>query len=441
MSTWTLELWRLILVVFLSLLGGVALGIPSWGLAIGLLLYVVWQGRKAYQLDRWLGGERHRPAPEGQDIWGELFAHYDRLRRKNRRRKRRLVVILKEFLDSAAAMPDATVVLRRDLSIVWFNKAAQNLLGLRTPVDIGQRIVNLVRHPDFQTYLNIGEYHDPVLIYSPNKPGIILSLQLVGYGEQQLLLLARDVTRLQQLEQVRRDFVANASHELRTPLTVIRGYVETMREDPELSASIWNKPLVSIYQQAERMSDLIEDLLLLSRLEQTGNKAPLEPIAVPELIRRVCGELSAGTDGRVQVTMDIDDLLNLLGGEKDIHSVFVNLLSNALKYTTEGSVHLSWRREDDGAVFSVTDTGMGIAPENIPRLTERFYRADKGRSRDQGGTGLGLAIVKHGLERHGAELRIESKLGQGSTFSCYFPSQRIAAVTDASKLVSTSIAS
>lgn len=425
MIIWSREaIWLLLCVALGMLIGWLGLASMGWGAALGLSAYLAWHARRAWRLEQWLRGNRQVKPPEGEDFWGEIVNHYERLKRRNRKRKRRLANIIKQFQQSTSAMPDASVVLAPSQQILWFNQAAQRLLGLRAQ-DIGHPITNLIRHPAFIDYLHRGEFEEAITMPSAYQQGLILSLLIIPYGEAQYLLIARDVSRLHQLERVRQDFVANASHELRTPLTVILGYLEPLLEDARYEQSDWCQPLDEIQTQARRMQRIIEDLLLLSRLEHSGARAPFMPVDVAAMLKRICQDLQIPSSSRPVLNLEVDEDLRLQGAEVELYSIFSNLISNACKYTPkEGQIWVRWYKDEQGPIFSVQDTGIGIAPEHIPRLTERFYRVDKGRSRDSGGTGLGLAIVKHALERHGGELQIESVLGRGSMFICRFPIER-----------------
>jgi two-component system phosphate regulon sensor histidine kinase PhoR len=302
---------------------------------------------------------------------------------------------------------------------------AGRLLDLQRTADLGLRIENLLREPEFTRYLQLQDYANPVIIRRASREDCSLSLQMVPYGDGQQLLLASDVSRQMRLEAVRRDFVANASHELRSPLTVISGYLETMSQDPALDRDLAG-PVAEMRRQAERMTAIIHDLLELSRLEQTGQPVGGEPIDVPALLAFLRKDVLARPVHPREVRVRIDSGAQLIGVESEIHSAFSNLVDNAAKYTpADGFIEMRWWVDEDGGHFCVTDTGIGIPSEHIPRLAERFYRVDQGRSRATGGSGLGLAIVKHVLQRHGAELEVRSAIGKGSTFSCHFPPQRV----------------
>ena len=389
-------------------------------------VYLVWHVINLYRLDRWLRRGRQLSTPASRGVWGELFNQFYRLRRRDRERKRRITYLLREFRNSTSAMPDGVVLLNALWEIIWFNDAAERLLGLRPGQDLRRRIGNLIRHPDFVGYLRHGNFNEPIDIAAPAAPGVRVALHIVPYGSDQRLLLARDVTRLHRLEEMRRDFVANASHELRSPLTVVGGYLDAMRADPRLEHD-WGVPLAEMEHQMQRMLEIIKDLLELSRLETEAREAPFAPVDVPSMLQRVQREALALGYGPRDVAVDIKDPVWILGSEGELFSAFSNLVFNAMRYTPDsGKVTINWSLDGDGVRLAVTDTGVGIAPEHVPRLTERFYRVDRSRSRDSGGTGLGLAIVKHVLQRHDAELEVESEPGKGSVFTCRFPLERVA---------------
>jgi len=302
---------------------------------------------------------------------------------------------------------------------------AARLLNLRRTGDLGLRIEHLLREPEFVRYLAGGDYSNPVVIRPSTGDDSYLSLQVAPYGDGQLLLLVRDVSRQMRLEAVRRDFVANASHELRSPLTVISGYLETLAQDPGVDADLQG-PIAEMRRQAERMTAIIRDLLELSRLEETDEIVGGQPIDVTALVALLRKDVLARPVHPRDVRARVESDAQLVGDEPEIHSAFSNLVDNAAKYTAaEGSIDIRWWVDEDGGHFAVSDTGMGIPSEHIPRLTERFYRVDAGRSRARGGSGLGLAIVKHVLQRHGATLEVQSTLGVGSTFTCHFPPERL----------------
>jgi two-component system phosphate regulon sensor histidine kinase PhoR len=408
------------------------------GLAIGLIFGVPWAGVAAVlaialglqllhllRVLRWLQADQTELAPEQPGPWGHLIAMIVRLYRRKQFHKQRLLRLLRELRRSTAAMPDGVVVLNPQAEILWFNRTAARLLGFRGKTDFGLRIENLVRQPEFVRYLRGGQYAMPVIVRSSLGAEQHLSLQIVPYGAGQLLVLVRDVTREARLEAMRKDFVANASHELRSPLTVISGYLETLAQDSEVEPGLAG-PLQEMRRQAQRMTSIVQDLIELSRLESSDSEAVGQPIDVVALMAQLRQDVLARPQHPAQVQVRADSHAMLLGEDIQIHSAFSNLVENAAKYTPpDGSVQIRWWTDEQGGHFSVTDTGIGIAPEHIPRLTERFYRVDAGRSRATGGSGLGLAIVKHVLQRHGAQLSVESEEGHGSKFTCDFPRERL----------------
>ena len=400
-------------------------------LLLGVLAYLAWHVFNLVRFQRWFEeGKRFHP-PEVWGVWGDVFYNVYRLQQRNRLRRRRIIRMLQRFQEATAIMPDATVVLGGQGDIEWWNEAAGELFGLRTPQDKGQRIANLVRHPAFAEFLTAGDYSGTAQFPSPINEQIMLAVRLVRYGKEHLLLVARDVTPIYRLDQVRRDFVANVSHELRTPLTVISGFLETMSDEhssyPEQWARQWGRSVHLMRQEAARMQHLVEELLLLSRLEMDKGVHRREVIAVSDMLTMI-GEEAVALGGtlngvpRHSFSVVADPNVRLCGNNTELRSAFSNLIFNAVQYTPgHGEINVRWYADASGAHLEVRDTGLGISAEHIPRLTERFYRVDTARSRDSGGTGLGLAIVKHVLNRHDAQLRIESELGEGSTFICDFP--------------------
>ncbi|MBK1692683.1 phosphate regulon sensor histidine kinase PhoR [Ectothiorhodospira mobilis] len=426
-NPWTVEAWRLAGVLAAGLLLGGLFGYIAPGLALALAAYLGWHVYQLWRFHRWVRVGRRSDPPEASGIWRDLIHELYRLHQRNRRRKKKIAKLLNRFHESSAAMPDATVILGSRFEIEWFNGAAVELLQLESPRDIGARITNLLRHPDFVAYVLRGAYSEAVEFSRAPDHQVRLSARIVPYGNRQFLLTVRDVTRIHRLESMRRDFVANVSHELRTPLTVINGYLETLVDDDTLDPAI-HTTLKSMEFQAERMRRIIDDLLTLSHLETREDpKAGQTPVPVPALVGGIEEEahMLVGEKGQT-VTVEVDPDLWLRGVRTELHSAFSNLVTNAIRYTPDGGqITIRWFQDEAGAHFQVKDTGIGIPPQHIPRLTERFYRVESDRSRSRGGTGLGLAIVKHVLQRHGGKLRIESEPDQGSVFTCDFPPARL----------------
>jgi two-component system phosphate regulon sensor histidine kinase PhoR len=395
------------------------------GVALVLAALVVHHTRHLRRLKRWLAHPQSGQVPEGSGEWEAALSALHRYERAAADRERQLVDALARFRRAAQAMPDGVVLLDAHNAIEWCNDSAAAMLELDPRADIGRPIANLVRDPAFIEYLAAHDEDRPAMVRIPAARGVVLSIRLVPYGEEQKLMLMRDVTQAERVETMRRDFVANVSHELRTPLTVLVGFLETVRElrlDPQRVRDY----LAMMGEQAGRMQRIIDDLLSLSVLE-SAPPPPMERVRVAPLLERLRADGAALSGGRHAFSVEGLPRYDLLGSENELASAFGNLVSNAVRYTPAGgSVKLVWRDSAEGASFSVEDTGPGIAPEHIPRLTERFYRVDRGRSRETGGTGLGLAIVKHTLARHQAALDIESTVGQGSRFIARFPPQRMA---------------
>ncbi len=427
----SVEAGRSLSLLTLAALAGWLLGSTLLGLLGGLALLLALHLYHAAQLLAWLRKPKKRELPDGVGIWRDVYQLSLDRHKQARKRKKRLGAIVREFRASTTALPDAAVVLDRLGCIVWFNQAAIGLLGLRGQPDIGLRINNLLRHPDFHSYFGQNGTQDQgVEIPAPSDSESTLWIRVIPYGNGQRLLIARDITELKRVEISRRDFVANASHELRTPLTVLRGYLDMMGEESGQSGqlSVWKDPIEEMRRQSSRMQCIIADLLRLANLESGAGYADLNPVDMPALIAGVIEEAEHLSDDQHSIEAEVDENLHLLGEQADLHSVVSNLLSNALRYTPPGGrIRLRWAREADEARLSVIDTGIGIAARDITRLTERFYRADVARSRETGGTGLGLAIVKHALERHESSLSIRSEPGRGSEFRCHFPARRLSA--------------
>lgn len=419
-------------------LGGFALvGVLSavWGnfwiwLSAALVVYLVWHLYHLYRLHVWVELNGRLSPPDAAGLWHEVFYQLYRLKKRQRRNRRKLLDIIQQFRVSTAALPEAAIVLSADGEILWVNRSAEELLGI-TRLDIGNRITNLLRSPSFVEYVMSGQYELPVELPSPLDNTRMLAAQVTAYGDDQRLLMIRDITLLTQLELVRRDFVANVSHELRTPLTVIAGYLETIASMNDPALTRFQRPFEQMQQQTMRMRNIIDDLLFLSKVESNRPSRSSELVPVPQMLHQIVTEATAlSGDKKHRITLVQVDAAGVLGIELELRSAFSNLIFNAVRYTPPGGdIEVSWMVDTRGGHFTVRDTGVGIAPEHIPRITERFYRVDPSRSREEGGTGLGLAIVKHVVERHQATLDIRSVVGKGSIFACHFPSSRLAALS------------
>jgi two-component system phosphate regulon sensor histidine kinase PhoR len=405
-------------------MSGLEIGLGIALVVLGLLL--ARHRREFRKLRRWAAQPRLTDPPEARGAWGEVFNLLHRHRRATLKRRRLLAQLMVRSRRGAQALPYGVAVLDQAYRLDWCNAAACEHLGLDPDKDRGEPVVHFVRAPEFVEYLREGDFSIAVRVPAHGRPQRILALQIVDFGAEEHLLLSQDVTGAERLEAMRRDFVANVSHELRTPLTVLSGFLETI-QDLKLDAGRVRDYVGLMAPQAERMKRLIEDLLTLSAIEHAPAPPPAERVRIRPLLERVRAEALALSGGKHRVVLDITGGHDLLGAESELASAFVNLVSNAVRYTpTGGEIRLFWRSGIDGGEFAVEDTGIGIEAEHLPRLTERFYRVDRSRSRETGGTGLGLSIVKHALARHQAGLEIDSTPGKGSRFVARFPASRLA---------------
>jgi two-component system phosphate regulon sensor histidine kinase PhoR len=381
-----------------------------------------------YRLTKWLWQSRTMTPPNAPGIWHHIYEGIYYLQRRNRNKRKNLGELVKRFRDGSEALPDAVVVIDNQARIMWCNRNARIELGLRWPDDNGRRIDNLIRHPRFIEFLESDDYQYPIEIPAPTNPHKTFEYRMMEYGEDQLLLIVRDVSRVSHLEQMRKDFVANVSHELKTPLTVINGYLEVLDSSTEGSPSIVGKAISEMNTQTRRMQNLIEDLLILSRIESSSERIFENVIDMQPMFKQIEMEANAlNKEKQHKIVFKVDPELKVFGVESEMRSACSNLIFNALHYTPEkGSIQVIWKRRSGGAFFAVKDNGDGIEEKHLRRLTERFYRVDKARSRKTGGSGLGLSIVKHVLHHHNAGLEVESKVGKGSEFSFLLPPELIA---------------
>jgi two-component system phosphate regulon sensor histidine kinase PhoR len=400
-------------------------------LALCSLVVIAWHYRHLYEFINWIWQSKAISPPQAEGVWGEIYNGLYRQIKKQRKKQKNLNDKLRQFRDGAEALPDAALVLSKDFIIQWGNKKAQKLLGVRTSGDVGQRIDNLIRFPIFSKYLEAQNWETPCHIVSPVNHEVHLELRFMAYGTDHFLFIARDVSKIRRLEEMRRDFVANVSHELKTPLTVVRGYVEMIQMEEDAFNPYWKKTFSTIESQVSRMDRLVEQLLVLSRTEINIDNHAQILVNVPELIEDLVEDSQwLNQESKHTITTDIDQTIGLLGFETELKSAFSNLLSNAIAYTNlNGNIHVTWKKYGNKMMYSVKDNGPGIGKQHITRLTERFYRIDKSRSRDTGGSGLGLAIVKHVLNHHHAELKVESELGKGSEFIIFFEAKSMVSLS------------
>jgi two-component system phosphate regulon sensor histidine kinase PhoR len=417
-------------------LAGVVAALALFG--AGMLGIVAWHLFQLDALARWAGAALEEAVPEGRGTWAFAYAALYRRVRLRSARQRDLRLALDRFVRGAEALPEGVVVLDGTNRIQWANPRAQTHLGIELRHDAGAPIVNLVRHPAFVQYLAGDDFSEPVIVESQREAGMTLSIQMVPFGMEEKLLMSRDITRLEAVARLRRDFIANVSHELKTPLTVLTGFLETLADMP-LDERQRQRYLALMAEQAQNMQRLVDDLLTLSSLESEHSVLQEAEFAIVPLLLQVSADAKALSAGRHEITLNIRDQANVLGSRDELASVFGNLVSNAVRYTPDGGrIALDWRVTADGAEFTVADTGIGIAAEHISRLTERFYRVDRSRSRATGGTGLGLAIVKHVLIRHQAELAIDSAPAQGSRFTVRLPAKRVRVVAETANVGASS---
>ena len=407
----------------------------AWGAWLGAVVWAVQQLWRAHRMEAWFRAGPQGDPPRLAGVWREIS---DRIRRVLQQRDKQVLAQserLRQFLDAIQASPNGVTLLDSEGRIAWCNSAASQHLGLDAQRDLGQHVVHLVRDPVFTRYFQQEGHANEVVIEGRSNSlakSIKLSVQLFPYGQGQQLLLTRDITAVAQAEAMRRDFVANVSHEIRTPLTVLAGFVETLQSLP-LSAQEQQQYLGLMATQAQRMQSLVSDLLTLSQLEGSPPPSAAEQVDLPELMAQIEADARAlsalqGESGAPVHVLVFEPAPGaaLLGARSELLSAFSNLVSNAVRYTPPGGrITVGWQKQEQALVFAVRDTGPGIAAEHVPRLSERFYRVDRSRSRETGGTGLGLAITKHVVQRHGGELRIESQVGVGSCFMLVLPIQRL----------------
>jgi two-component system phosphate regulon sensor histidine kinase PhoR len=425
---WKTELVRVVLPLATAAVFATAFDLGVWPVFIVAAVICTWLLWQLQRLSDWLYRGLGTEPPEAIGMWGQIFDTIYDMQKHASGDRDQLQAIIDYLHSSFASMSDAVVMLDRHGNIEWCNDAAMDLLGLRRDEDVGLQLLNLVRNPNFVAYYEAEKYAMPFEMASPVNSEIQLSLSISFFAEGNRLLFARDVTRTHRLEKMRKDFVANVSHELRTPLTVINGYLETFSEHGGDNPR-WDRAIDQMLRQSRRMHHLIQDLMLLSRLESVPQASEHEVIRIRPLMEMVREEALAAAKGNRQIDIECDDAIALKGQATEIRSALSNLAVNAARYTAEDDrIVLRWYQDDSHGVLEVQDSGIGIEPQYIPRLTERFYRVDQSRSLDTGGTGLGLAIVKHVLLRHRAEMKISSQPGHGSTFSCLFPRSLITRV-------------
>ncbi len=420
------ELLRLARILLIFAIPGWLLHLSVQASFLGLFVYLALRLRSLHKLHHWLKTNPHEPPPELSGIWEDIAENIYRLQQNEQVAKQNLLAIIARARTSISALEEAVVLTDGQGNLEWWNSAAEKLLGFKDPIDYGKPIINLIRDPVFIRYFEHGPYNEGLKLPSWTHPNRYVQYEVTRFGHNDRVLIAYDITRLHQLEQMRKDFVANVSHELRTPLTVLSGYLETFADSEDLPPR-WHRAFKQMQQQSLRMNNLVNDLLMLSRLESDVVKQEPKPISMPILLEKLRQEaLAYHADKEQRIVVKVDSPLRLMGIETDLRSAFSNLITNAIKYThARGEITVRWSHDEKYGYLSVHDNGIGIEPQHIARLTERFYRVDAARSSETGGTGLGLAIVKHVLLQHKALLNINSKPNNGSTFTCIFPREML----------------
>ncbi|BBJ00414.1 phosphate regulon sensor histidine kinase PhoR [Ferrigenium kumadai] len=418
-------------IVFVTLFALLLWGLFSATVAAAFMLVVLlvvmaMHARQLYKLGVWLNDARLENIPEAGGIWDEVFSQLYRMVKRHKQTKQELAAELQHIEQATAALPEGVAILNEANRIEWCNPLAEQHFGLDAQHDIMQDITYLVRQPEFLEYLQESNPSEPLVMRPARHHDMVLSIKLIPYGENKRLLISRDITQMERIEAMRRDFVANVSHELRTPLTVVNGFVENLQDMPDISKDNARRALQLMAEQTRRMESLVSDLLTLSRLENDQTPMSEDELDIHALLNEIYQDGQLLSAGRHTLRLEMPGKAKVLGNREELRSAFGNLLSNAIRYTPEGGeILLRWAERNEQPVFSVQDSGIGIAPQHIPRLTERFYRVDRSRSRETGGTGLGLAIVKHIAMRHQAKLEVLSEEGKGSTFTLVFPIKRV----------------
>lgn len=417
---------RLLLILIIAGLIGIGIDYFLLSMTLGLIFFFSLQIRSLYIVNQWISQHSQDAPPDLSGVWGALLFNVYRAQRRERMLQAEMVGLIQRAQSSLRALEEAIVLIDEQHCIEWWNPAAEDLLGLQSS-DYKRQVLTLIRSPEFIDYFNhVNDYPDGLVLEALTPHTHYIQVKLTRFGHESRLLMAYDVTRIRKLEQMRKDFVDNVSHELRTPLTVLSGYLETLSENDEMPPR-WKRAFDQMQQQTRRMNALVNDLLLLSRLENETLQAKNQIINMAEMMNQLFDDAQGyNTEYGHSLNLQLDSHNDLIGSDMEIASAFGNLITNAIKYTpSPGTITIAWQDRGEDTVFSVQDTGIGISPGHLPRLTERFYRVDSGRSRDTGGTGLGLAIVKHVLAQHDAHLEIESQEQIGSIFKAVFPNTRL----------------
>ncbi|MEB3754918.1 phosphate regulon sensor histidine kinase PhoR [Acinetobacter sp. MD2(2019)] len=421
------DLRQLLFFLVIAGLIGFGLGYLWLCIALGCVFFLILQLRALYRVNDWIANRPYDVPPNLDGIWGALLFNIYRSQRQERVVQAEMVGLIDRAQSSLIALAEAVVLTDELQQIEWWNPAATRLLGLQE-IDRGRNILGILRQPAFVEYFHhLEQQPDGIKLKISLQEDRYVQIKLTRFGTESRLLVAYDITRVHNLEQMRKDFVDNISHELRTPLTVLSGYLEMFSDQDDFNPR-WKRPFEQMQAQTKRMNALVNDLLLLSRLENDKTIAKNQIVDMPSLMNQLFDDAQAyNSDYGHILNLDIDSHCDLIGSDIELASAFGNLITNAIKYTPKdgGVITIGWHNDQDHGYFTVEDNGIGIDPKHLPRLTERFYRVDTARSRQTGGTGLGLAIVKHVLMQHGAHLKIESRPNQGSCFKAVFPKERL----------------
>jgi two-component system phosphate regulon sensor histidine kinase PhoR len=429
-QAWRAELKRHFFVLAAVSLAGFATGELTLAWLLLFVSYAVFNFYQLLRLTKWLAKDHSSnksAPPESFGLWGGIFDGIYRLQKQERRASAYLENIVNKAQESSAALEMAVIMIDRQNNLDWWNQASESLLGLRYPQDRRQPVTNLIRDPRFSEYFSGNAYDEPLKLNAPGDSGRVLEFQIALFGENERLMIARDITQLHRLELMRTDFVGNVSHELGTPITVIKGYLEAIMDNMQDLDDKWQKPIRQMHQQSSRMENIVKDLLLLSSLETKTRPRPQDSFSLLQLLSEIRNDTQQIFAKKSHdFRLDCDEKLQFLGERGELYSAISNLVTNAAKYTpAEGTIMVSAQYSEVGLEIVIRDNGIGIEPQHLPRLTERFYRVDVSRSSETGGTGLGLAIVKHIVGRHDGELNIDSEVGKGSRFVCHFPPSRL----------------
>jgi two-component system, OmpR family, phosphate regulon sensor histidine kinase PhoR len=434
LQNWRSEFNRLCLLLALAAVIGYAVGHVSWVMLVSLCLYYLYNLYQLRRFNNWLNRDSSQTdsePPESFGLWGDIFDGIYRMQKQERRANTYLANIIDKAQESSAALEMAVVMINKQGNLDWWNFAAEELLGLQYPKDRNQSITNLIRNPSFSEYFHNENYDETLKMEAPGESDKILEFQIALFGENERLMIVRDITQLHRLESMRRDFVGNVSHELGTPITVIKGYLEAILDNIDDLEGKWHKPMQQMRQQSMRMENIVRDLLMLSSLETKGLTKTQNEFDLKSLFSEIESDTQQMFRDKAHTfELSCPSSLAIIGKRSELYSAISNLVVNAAKYTPAGGqIKLSAVIGSDSLDISVEDNGIGIESHHIPRLTERFYRIDGSRSSETGGTGLGLAIVKHILARHEAELDIESTYGEGSRFIFKLPLNRVTSIS------------